>query len=585
VYPGKEGLDRPLSRHFQSRGDIRERLQHEGSFVEPRVRDVQAGLVDLGVPVDEEIEVERARPLRRNALTHAPEPLLDGEQDGEEVAGGQLGLQRDDAVQEARLVDVPHRRGVDERRDGDYADPRCRRERLDGGVERCLTLAEVRAERDVGGSHGARVRSPLPLRRFLLVLIAALCASGAAAAASAPDWWIQDVGADQATPPGPGVPIAIVDSGVDPTQPLFAGRAHTTFLNEQTVNGQAEYHGTAVASVALSVYPQAELEAWDASPTGVILDFTAAAGISTVAEHCPAVINLSFGNSNVDPILEDAVLEAQRKGCLVVAAAGNGGLNGNPTTFPAGYPHVLTVGASDQNDQVAAFSTAGGGIDLSAPGVGMSASVPLSHDPSGTSTGLAGTSFSAPIVSAAAAWIWTVRPTLDAEQVAAVLRETARDIGAPGFDPGSGFGIVNIPAALAAPTPPPDPREPNDDISEVKPGALFTAGQPALTTPAHIANGIAASLEQTEDPVDVYRVWVPPHRVVRASVASDGTAAARIWGPDTESVDENILLRRRDLKGSSIRGGAKGSFAYVEVALTGASTASSYILKVTASTR
>ena len=72
---------------------------------------------------------------------------------------------------------------------------------------------------------------------------------------------------------------------------------------------------------------------------------------------------------------------------------------------------------------------------------------------------------------------------------------------------------------------------------------------------------------------------------MRATVTSDGTAAARIWAPGTVSVSENILQRRRDLKGPSIRGGTKGSFAYVEVLLTGASTSSRYILGVTASTR
>ncbi|HET8893402.1 MAG TPA: S8 family serine peptidase [Gaiellaceae bacterium] len=421
------------------------------------------------------------------------------------------------------------------------------------------------------------------MRRFLVVLIAALSASGVAAAATDPGWWMHDVGADQAAAPGPGIPIAIVDSGVDPTQPLFAGRPHTTYLNNQTVNGRDEYHGTAVASVALSVYPQAALESWDASPISEILDFSAAAGISSIA--CPAVINLSFGSSIVDPILEDAVLEAQHNGCLVVAAAGNGGLIGSPATYPAAYPHVLTVGANDQNDSVPPFSTASPGLDVTAPGVSMSGSVPLSHDPSGTSTGLAGTSFSAPIVSAAAAWVWTMRPTLDALQVAELLRQTARDIGAPGFDQGSGFGIVNIPAALTAPAPPRDPQEPNDDVNEVKPGALFASGQPALTSPTHLSNGIAASLDRAKDPRDIYRIWVPANRLVRASVVGDGTAAARIWGPGTVSVDENILLRQRDLKGSSIRGGAKGSFAYVEVTLTGTSTRSQYILSVKASTR
>ena len=583
MYPGKEGLDRAFSRHFQGRSDIREGLEHEGPFVQPRMRDAQSRLVDLGVSVDEEVEVERPRALGGDALADTAEPLLDRQQNAEELARRQRRFQCDRTVEEARLIDVADRRGVDQPGDGHDLDALGRRKRVDGGAECGLPVAEVRAERDIGDRHGARVRSRLPVRRFLVVLIAALSVSGVAAAATDPGWWMHDVGADQSAAPGPGVPIAIIDSGVDPTQPLFAGRTHTTFLNAQTVDGRDEYHGTAVASVALSVYPQAELESWDASPISQILDFSAAAGISSIA--CPAVINLSFGSSIVDPILEDAVLEAQHNGCLVVAAAGNGGLIGSPATYPAAYPHVLTVGANDQNDSVAPFSTASAGLDVTAPGVAMSGSVPLSHDPSGTSSGLAGTSFSAPIVSAAAAWVWTMRPNLDALQVAALLRQTARDIGAPGFDQGSGYGIVNIPAALAAPAPLRDPQEPNDDISEVKPGALFASGQPALTSPTHTSNGIAASIDRAKDPRDVYRIWVPANRVVRASVSGDGAATARIWGPDTTSVDENILLRQRDLKGSSVRGGAKGSFDYVEVTLKGASTNSQYILSVKASTR
>ena len=89
-----------------------------------------------------------------------------------------------------------------------------------------------------------------------------------------------------------------------------------------------------------------------------------------------------------------------------------------------------------------------------------------------------GTSFSTPIVAAAAAWVWTLRPTLDVTQIFDLLRQSARDIGPPGFDSASGFGIVDIPAALAADAPRRDPDEPNDDVDQVKPGALFpTAGR------------------------------------------------------------------------------------------------------------
>lgn len=440
-------------------------------------------------------------------------------------------------------------------------------------------------------------------RRLLIALVAALCACGPASAATGrasgdplqgQEWWLSNIGADQVAPPGPGVPIMIVDSGVDPTHPEFAGRANTTFLNDQTVTGADEFHGTAVASVAaapangigmVGVYPQAVLQSWDSSPVSDIVDFSAAQGLATVAQHCPGVINLSFSGASPDPLLEDAILGAVHNGCLVVASSGNNGQLGNVPTYPASYPHVLTVGATDESDTVAPFSSMSAWVDLAAPGVHIVGAVPLSHDPSGYAI-LAGTSFSAPIVSAAAAWVWTVRPTLVASQVSELLRRTARDTGAPGWDAGSGFGIVNIPAALTAPARPVDPEEPNDDVDQVKPGRLFADGEPALTTATKPSARIFAHIDSSEDPRDVYRIWVPAHRVVRVKIlAGANDAAARIWGPRTFGVDESISSRRRDLKGPLIRGAAKGFEAYVEVLPTGRTNETDYVLDVRASKR
>ena len=439
-------------------------------------------------------------------------------------------------------------------------------------------------------------------RQLLIALVAALCACGTAVAATGrladeplqgQEWWLHDIGADQATPPGPGVPITIVDSGVDPTHPEFSGRPNTTFLNDQTVDGPNEWHGTAVASVAaapangagiLGVYPQAALQIWDTSPTGTVSTFSAIAGIEAAAQHCPSVINLSFGSTQPNTQLEEAVLDAFHNGCLVVASSGNDGAAGRPN-FPGAYPHVLTVAATDQNDAVPSFSSEGPWVDLAAPGVNIVGAVPLSHDPSGYSPGLEGTSFSAPMVSAAAAWVWTVRPTLDVTQIFELMRRSARDIGPAGFDPQSGWGLLDIPNALAAPVPPRDPEEPNDDVDEVKPQGLFATGQPALTTAAKPSNRIAGTLDVDEDPSDLYRIWVPAHRVVRVSVAGDGNAAARIWGPQTVSVDETLAARRRDLKGQLVRSGSTGFAAYVEVLLTGRSGETQYVLSVRASTR
>ena len=433
------------------------------------------------------------------------------------------------------------------------------------------------------------------------MVLLALCVAATASAAKADDplqaqeWWLANIGATSSPAPGPGVPITIVDSGTDPTHEEFAQRPNTTFLDNQSVVGPGEYHGTIVASVAaapangvgiVGVYPNAALQLFDASadPRG-ISDELATAGIVAASTHCPGVISLSFGGTSPSPAIHAAILGAVHNGCLVVAAAGNDGTFGNDVKYPAAWPHVFTVGATDQSDQVADFSTRSPANDLAAPGVDITGAVPLGRDPTGYESSLGGTSFAAPMVAAAAAWIWTLRPTLTASQLAGILRSSARDIGPPGWDAAAGWGILNIAAALVAQPPANDPLEPNDDIDQVKPGRLFDVGEQALTSASKPSTRIAATLSAAEDPHDVYRIFVPARKTVRVGVAAAGNAAARIWGPLTERIGEGLKARRRDLKGPKITAGARGITAYVEVLLTGRSVDASYTLSVTASKR
>jgi subtilase family protein len=424
-------------------------------------------------------------------------------------------------------------------------------------------------------------------RRLLVVTLSALVACSAAAAASRLDpqqWWPPHVGADPAQAPGPGVPIVIVDSGVDASHPTFAGRPDTTYLNDQSTAGGGDWHGTAVAATALSVYPRAALEVWDISPGGDLSVPAAVAAIDATAQHCPSVISLSFEASTRDASIADAIATAQHNGCLVVASAGNGGAT-SATVYPASLPHVVSVGSTDENDAIAPFSAISPSLDLVAPGVDIFTAVPTWRKAGGYENEN-GTSFSVPIVSAAAAWLWTLRPTLTALQVSALLRSTTRDLGFPGFDNSSGYGLLNVAAALAAPTPPVDPGEPNDDVDEVKPGALFADGEPPLTTAAKPSLRIAGSLDVSDDPRDIYRISVPAKKVVHVSVTgAAGSAAARIWGPQTLGVSEGVKARRRDLRGPAMAGGKNGATAYVEVLLTGRSDVSHYVLDVTAAKR
>ena len=314
-------------------------------------------------------------------------------------------------------------------------------------------------------------------------------------------WWRSAVGADRATPPGPGKPVTIVDSGLDMSHPEFASRPNTTLLNNQTVRAEDDDHGTEVSSVIaapengiglVGIYPLADLRSWDASPNGFLSDGAAIQGILEAARRGPGTINLSFGGPIDDRMLEEAILAAVRAGSVVVAASGNEGAQGSPESFPADYAHVLTVGATDETDSIADFSTTSPWLDLAAPGV----SIPVAEPTFNVSSGFiraSGTSFSAPMVAGAAAWVWTVRPELDSSQVFEIMRRSARDIGSPGWDAKSGYGVLDIPAALATPAPVRDPYEPNDDAEEIEPGRMFTSGTPALTT-ARRGTGLTISV-------------------------------------------------------------------------------------------
>ena len=192
-------------------------------------------------------------------------------------------------------------------------------------------------------------------------------------------------------------------------------------------------------------------------------------GILAGARDGPGVINLSFVAPEQNLAITQAVWEAIAKGTLVVAASGNGGDAGNPPRYPAGTPHVLTVGATDA--RTSSRRSRGARGTSTSPRQG---SAFRSRSRGKGWTIRDGTSFSAPLVSGASAWVWTARPELDASQLFEVMRRSAVDIGSPGRDDASGFGLLNVPAALAYPAPVRDPFEPNDDIEFVAPAGSST---------------------------------------------------------------------------------------------------------------
>jgi len=373
---------------------------------------------------------------------------------------------------------------------------------------------------------------------------------------SGQQWWVPAIGANAVVPPAAGVPVTDVDTGLDLTHPEFAGRPDTVALNPQTTTGgEDEAHGTAVASVIaapengvgiVGVYPQAALQAFDASPDELLDHGSVINGVLAAASRHMGVINLSLESTSRDFVFQEAIAAAFGEGSLVVASAGNEGANGNPVVYPASYPHVLTVAATTRGDDPAAFSSSSNAVDMAAPGQDMPIAVPLWLNPSGYETA-DGTSFAAPLVSGAAAWVWTERPTLDVTQIFELMRRSARDVWRPGWDKDTGFGVLSIPNALSFPTPAVDPQEPNDDVYLVKPNGLFRDGTAFILGAGRRSTAFGGRLDATEDPEDVFRVSLPPHSRLHVRVSATVPTNVELWGPKTRTVYEKGAAKQRDL--------------------------------------
>ena len=380
-------------------------------------------------------------------------------------------------------------------------------------------------------------------------------------------WWIPAIGADKVEPPGPGIPITVIDTGLDTSHEEFSTRPNTSTLNSQVITALGEeFHGTAVASVAaaptngvgvVGVYPQAALQAYDASPNaaGQLTVGDEVRGLVTAIGRGRSVINLSLGASQYLPIEEEAVLAAFGTGTLVVVAAGNEREKGNPLDYPASYSHVLTVGSTGTTDAVSHFSNRSPFMDLAAPGESIPAAIPESIYP-GKYSQVDGTSFSTPLVAGASAAVWTSRPTLKNTQLFDLMRWTARDVAPAGWDPDTGFGVLDIPAATSSKAPAVDPQEPNEDVFLVKPKGLFRSGHAPLTAAGHGRTALSARLDSSEDPEDVYRVWVPKKSKVTFSLKPNANVNVAIWGPKTKSVFEKGKALKRPDRG---RGQARES--------------------------
>jgi Subtilase family len=330
---------------------------------------------------------------------------------------------------------------------------------------------------------------------------------------------------------------AVQEPGIGPLSPKLAlidtpvQFNHGEFVDSNVTTtdpGAAVFdeHGTATAAVAAApVNGRGIVGVWPGMRTINIASpetFTCADSAHAIERAIQLrvhTINMSYGSPNLCFAEYVEIQFAVSRGIVLVAAAGNEFNAGNPLEFPASLPHVLTITAIGADLRPAFFSNANAAVDLAAPGLGVLTAVPVQFDDDGPVDGyarLSGTSFSAPMVAAAATWVKAARPTLSADQVAQVVRLSASDLGAKGWDSATGFGLLDIDAALREAVPPPDPFEANDDIVWVN-GSVFGNPDPAVYKGGRRV-AFTAFLDQFEDPADVYRVRLRPRSRARVEV-------------------------------------------------------------------
>jgi len=397
------------------------------------------------------------------------------------------------------------------------------------------------------------------------------------------------------------VPVALIDSGVDASHPDLATRIADA---KSFVGGSARVdkqgHGTFVAGLIAAetdngigiagLSPSAELLVAKVVTADRTIPVEAEArAIRWAVAQGAKVINMSLGgvrdpldpsDDSYSPLEAAAVAYAVKKNVVVVAAVGNA--DQAPTTpwrfasYPAALPHVLGVSALGRNGSSPSFSNRDAVYnDIAAPGEDIVSTLPRGltatyKDCAEQGYSLCGpdeyrhaegTSFAAPQVSAAAATLLAVRPTLRAEQVVWLLERYAVDVNAatgckacpPRRDRYTGWGRIDVAAALQGldgPIPSRDYYEPNDEAAG---RAVQIFGK---------QRRLQATLDYWDDQQDVYAVRLKRGQRMYAGLVGPARTDVNLvlWRPGTTAVDDLRAQTRRVTQ--SARPGSREYLAY-----------------------
>lgn len=310
-------------------------------------------------------------------------------------------------------------------------------------------------------------------------------------------WGVDRIDAELAWPAGntgQGVKVAVLDTGIDSSHPdlLVAGGVNFAGIKDgstQPADWKDNHgHGTHCAGIlaarnngigVVGVAPDAILYAVKVlADDGSGYTSDVIQGLDWCATNGVKVASLSLGGTSTTS-LRNACARAYAQGVLIVAAAGN---TGGAVMFPAAYPSVVAVSATDSSNWRASFSSYGPEIELAAPGVSI-----FSTYKGGQYAYMSGTSMACPHVSGAAVLAWASGLS-SAAAVRDRLTSTAEDLGAKGRDTSFGFGLVDAQRAAGSATAPVD-NPPSVDLTAPAQGAVVS-GTVALKATASDDKGV-----------------------------------------------------------------------------------------------
>ncbi len=251
------------------------------------------------------------------------------------------------------------------------------------------------------------------------------------------------------------VTVAVIDSGVDYTHPDLKNRVigtGETFVGGDDDTTTDQYgHGTQVASIIAQNTPDSvKIKSYkiaDSNGSSTMSSLVSALAEIVADENAPKVLNLSLviketdGTGSTKSYFENVVSELEKKGCVVVCAAGNS--NDDASNYlPCSISQVITVSASDSANEKASYSNYGSSVDIAAPG----SHVRVATLSGGYTNNYSGTSLATPAVSAAAATLLSLDSSLGTDQIDSKIKSAAFPISDNSGTQWCGAGILNFSA-------------------------------------------------------------------------------------------------------------------------------------------